>query len=127
MDLSLNLKAIIAQQLVPLADGSDRRAAIETVINTSLIGDLIRKGEVHKLKELMARSNELGMRTFGQALFELYEKELISYEDAMLHTDSKNDLRLLMKLQSNTDPGYLSHAADELQIEEDRDDRVTRF
>ena len=127
MDLSLNLKAMIAQQLVPLADGSGRRAAIEILINTPLVGDLIRKGEVHKLKELMARSNELGMRTFDQALFELYEEGLISYEDAMLHADSKNDLRLLIKLQSDTDPGYLSHAADDLQIEEDRDDRITRF
>jgi twitching motility protein PilU len=118
---------MIAQQLVPLADGSGRRAAIEILINTPLVGDLIRKGEVHKLKELMARSNELGMRTFDQALFELYEEGLISYEDAMLHADSKNDLRLLIKLQSDTDPGYLSHAADELQVEEDRDDRITRF
>ncbi len=127
MDLSLNLKAMVAQQLIPLADGSGRRAAIEILINTPLAGDLIRKGEVHKLKELMARSNELGMRTFDQALFELYEEGLITYEDAMLYADSKNDLRLLIKLQSETDPGYLSHAADELQVEEDRDDRINRF
>jgi twitching motility protein PilU len=127
MDLSLNLKAMVAQQLIPLADGSGRRAAIEILINTPLAGDLIRKGEVHKLKELMARSNELGMRTFDQALYELYDKGLITYEDAMLHADSKNDLRLLIKLQSETDPGYLSHAADELQVEEDRDDRINRF
>lgn len=127
MDLSLNLKAMVAQQLIPLADGSGRRAAIEILINTPLAGDLIRKGEVHKLKELMARSNEHGMRTFDQALFELYEEGLITYEDAMLYADSKNDLRLLIKLQSETDPGYLSHAADELQVEEDRDDRINRF
>lgn len=127
MDLSLNLKAMIAQQLIPLADGSGRRAAIEILINTPLAGDLIRKGEVHKLKELMARSNELGMRTFDQALYELYDEGLITYEDAMLYADSKNDLRLLIKLQSETDPGYLSHAADELQVEEDRDDRINRF
>ncbi len=127
MDLSLNLKAMVAQQLIPLADGSGRRAAIEILINTPLAGDLIRKGEVHKLKELMARSNEHGMRTFDQALFELYEEGLITYEDAMLYADSKNDLRLLIKLQSETDPDYLSHAADELQVEEDRDDRINRF
>jgi twitching motility protein PilU len=127
MDLSLNLKAMIAQQLIPLADGSGRRAAIEILINTPLAGDLIRKGEVHKLKELMARSNELGMQTFDQALYELYDEGLITYEDAMLYADSKNDLRLLIKLQSETDPGYLSHAADELQVEEDRDDRINRF
>jgi len=75
----------------------------------------------------MARSNELGMRTFDQALYELYDEGLITYEDAMLYADSKNDLRLLIKLQSETDPGYLSHAADELQVEEDRDDRINRF
>jgi twitching motility protein PilU len=127
MDLSLNMKALIAQQLIPLADGSGRRAAIEILINTPLASDLIRKGEVHKLKELMARSNELGMRTFDQALYELYDEGLITYEDAILYADSKNDLRLMIKLQSETDPGYLSHAADELQVEEDRDDRVNRF
>lgn len=127
MDLSLNLKAMIAQQLIPLADGSGRRAAIEILINTPLMGDLIRKGEVHKIKELMTRSTEHGMRTFDQALYELYEEGLVTYEDAMLHADSKNDLRLLIKLQSDTDPGYLSHAADELQVEEDRDDRINRF
>ncbi|MDX2349794.1 MAG: PilT/PilU family type 4a pilus ATPase [Porticoccus sp.] len=127
MDLSLNMKALIAQQLIPLADGSGRRAAIEILINTPLASDLIRKGEVHKLKELMARSNELGMRTFDQALYELYDEGLITYEDAILYADSKNDLRLLIKLQSETDPGYLSHAADELQVEEDRDDRVNHF
>lgn len=127
MDLSLNMKALIAQQLIPLADGSGRRAAIEILINTPLASDLIRKGEVHKLKELMARSNEQGMRTFDQALYELYDEGLITYEDAILHADSKNDLRLLIKLQSETDPGYLSHAADELQVEEDRDDRANHF
>lgn len=127
MDLSLNLKAMIAQQLIPLADGSGRRAAVEILINTPLAGDLIRKGEVHKLKELMARSTELGMQTFDQALYEFYDEGLITYEDAMLYADSKNDLRLLIKLQSETDPGYLSHAADELQVEEDRDDRIDRF
>lgn len=127
MDLSLNLKAMIAQQLIPLADGSGRRAAIEILINTPLAGDLIRKGEVHKLKELMARSTEHGMQTFDQALYKLYEEGLITYEDAMTYADSKNDLRLLIKLQSETDAGYLSHAADELQVEEDRDSRINRF
>lgn len=127
MDLSLNLKAMIAQQLIPLADGSGRRAAIEILINTPLVGDMIRKGEVHKLKELMARSTELGMQTFDQALYSLYDEGLITYEDAMTYADSKNDLRLLIKLQSETDAGYLSNAADELQVEEDRDDRINRF
>jgi len=121
MDLSLNLKAMIAQQLIPVADGSGRLAAIEILINTPLAGDLIRKGEVHKLKELMTRSTELGMQTFDQALFTLYDEGKITYEDAMAHADSKNDLRLLIKLQSETDPGYLSNAADDLQVAGDQD------
>tara|TARA_R110001592_G_scaffold363399_1_gene688092 strand:+ start:3642 stop:4784 length:1143 start_codon:yes stop_codon:yes gene_type:complete len=127
MDLSLNLKAMVAQQLIPLADGSGRCAAIEILINTPLVGDLIRKGEVHKLKELMARSTELGMQTFDQALFAQYDEGLITYENAMAHADSKNDLRLLIKLQSETDPGYLSNAADDLQVAGDQDDRGNYF
>jgi len=127
MDLSLNLKAMVAQQLIPLADGSGRCAAIEILINTPLVGDLIRKGEVHKLKELMTRSTELGMQTFDQALFTLYDEGAITYEDAMAHADSKNDLRLLIKLQSETDPGYLSNAADDLQVAGDQDDRGNYF
>ena len=123
MDLSLNLKAMIAQQLIPLADGSGRQAAIEILINTPLAGDLIRKGEVHKLKELMTRSTELGMQTFDQALFKMYDEGKITYEDAMAHADSKNDLRLLIKLQSETDPGYLSNAADDLQVAGDQDNQ----
>jgi twitching motility protein PilU len=127
MDLSLNLKALIAQQLIPLADGSGRLAAIEILINTPLAGDMIRKGEVHKLKELMTRSTELGMQTFDQALFKLYDEGQITYEDAMAHADSKNDLRLLIKLQSETDPGYLSNAADDLQVAGDQDNQNNFF
>ncbi|WP_438950918.1 PilT/PilU family type 4a pilus ATPase [Porticoccus sp.] len=127
MDLSLNMRALIAQELIPLADGNGRRAAIEILINTPLVGDLIRKGEVHKLKELMTRSTEQGMQTFDQALYALYDEGLITYEDAMTYADSKNDLRLLIKLQSETDAGYLSNAADELQVEEDSGDRINRF
>lgn len=119
MDLSLNLKAIIAQQLIPLADGSGRSAAIEILINTPLAGDIIRKGDVHKLKELMTRSNELGMQTFDQALYKLYDEGQITYEDAIAHADSKNDLRLLIKLESESDAGYLSNAADGLQVASD--------
>ena len=127
MDLSLNLKAMIAQQLVPVADGTGRRAAIEILVNTPLVQDMIRKGEVHKLKELMTRSTEHGMQTFDQALFKLYDEGLITYEDAILHADSKNDLRLLIKLKSETDSSYLAHAADELSVEEDRGDAISRF
>lgn len=121
MDLSLNLRAVLAQQLLPTADGQGRRAVIEILINTPLVADLVRKGEVHKLKELMARSSELGMRTFDQALYELYEQKVITYEEAIGAADSKNDLRLMIKLQSETDVDYLDQAADELMIDDEGD------
>ena len=98
MDLSLNLKAIIAQQLVPRADGRGRHAAVEVLLNVPLVSDLIRKGQVHKLKELMKRSGELGMISFDQALVKLYREDVISYEDALKHADSANEVRLMIKL-----------------------------
>ena len=98
MDLSLNLKAIVAQQLVPSHEGESRIAAIEILINSPLVSDLIRKGEIHEIKELMKRSTELGMQTFDQALFDLYKSGQISYNDAIKHADSANDLRLQIKL-----------------------------
>jgi twitching motility protein PilU len=119
MDLSLNLKAIVAQQLIPTPDGNSRRACLEIMINTPLAQDLIRKGEVSDLKELMKRSTELGMQTFDQALYALYDNGEITYEDALLHADSPNDLRLMIKLGSETDANYLSHAADSLTIQSD--------
>ncbi len=119
MDLSLNLKAIVAQQLIPTPDGQGRRACLEVLINTPLAQDMIRKGEVADLKELMKKSTELGMQTFDQALYELYDNGEITYEDALLHADSPNDLRLMIKLGSETDATYLSHAADGLSIQDD--------
>jgi len=127
MDLSLNLRAMIAQQLIPTADGKGRRAAMEILINTPLASDLIRKGEVHKLKELMARSTELGMQTFDQALFRLYNDGVITYEDALASADSRNDLRLMIKLQSESDPEYLANAADDLFLKEDEDSERMRL
>jgi twitching motility protein PilU len=127
MDLSLNLKAIIAQQLIPTPDGNGRRACLEVMLNTPLASDLIRKGHVHELKELMKKSTELGMQTFDQALFDLYESGGITYEDALAHADSPNDLRLMIKLRSETDADYLKNAADELSIQEDESHRVRRF
>ena len=100
MDLSLNLRAIIAKQLIPTPDGKGRRAAIEILLNTQLIGDYIRKGEVHEIKPIMTRSRDVGMQTFDQALFDLYESDQITYDDAIKHADSPNDLRLLIKLNS---------------------------
>lgn len=98
MDLSLNLKAMVAQQLIPTPDGNSRRAAIEILINTPLLADYIRKGEIHEIKDLMKRSRELGMQTFDQALFDLYKAGQITYKDALKHADSPNDLRLSIKL-----------------------------
>ncbi|MEJ2344159.1 MAG: PilT/PilU family type 4a pilus ATPase [Gammaproteobacteria bacterium] len=104
MDLSLNLKAIVAQQLLPRPDGKGRRVAVETMINTPLASDLIRKGEIHKLKELMKKSTQQGMKTFDQALYDLYCAGEISYEDAIHYADSANEVRLMIKLgQGNPD------------------------
>jgi len=100
MDLSLNLKAIVSQRLLPREQGKGRIAAVEVLLNTPLIADLIFKGEVAEIKELMKRSRELGMQTFDQALFDLYEHHQISYEDALRNADSVNDLRLQIKLNS---------------------------
>ncbi|MBW8192664.1 PilT/PilU family type 4a pilus ATPase [Neiella marina] len=97
-DLALNLRAIVAQQLVPTKDGKGRRAAIEILINTPHVSDLIRRGEVHKIKESMAKSREQGMQTFDQALFDLYKKGDVTYADALHAADSPNDLRLMIKL-----------------------------
>ncbi|MES2822073.1 MAG: PilT/PilU family type 4a pilus ATPase [Pseudomonadota bacterium] len=124
MDLSLNLKAIVAQQLIPTPDGQSRRACMEILINTPLAQDLIRKGEVSEVKELMKKSRELGMQTFDQALYDLYDKGDITYEDALLHADQPNDLRLMIKLGSETDAAYLNNAADSLTIQDD--DRQNR-
>jgi len=101
MDLSLNLKGMISQRLIPRRDGPGRVAAIEIMLNTPLISDLIFKGEVHELKEIMKKSRELGMQTFDQALFDLYEAGLIGYEDAMRNADSMNELRLAIKLHGH--------------------------
>ena len=100
MDLSLNLKAMISQRLIPLKDTKGRIPAVEIMLNSPLISDLIFKGDVHEIKEIMKRSRELGMQTFDQALFDLFEADKISYEDALRNADSVNDLRLAIKLHS---------------------------
>jgi len=100
MDLSLNIRAIVSQRLIPKKDGKGRVAAVEVMLNSPLIADLIFKGEVHEIKGIMAKSRELGMQTFDQHLFDLYEQGLISYEDALRNADSVNELRLMIKLHS---------------------------
>jgi twitching motility protein PilU len=100
MDLSLNLRAMISQRLIPRQEGKGRIAAVEVLLNTPLVADMIFKGEVGEIKELMKRSRELGMQTFDQSLFDLYESNMITYEDALRNADSLNDLRLQIKLNS---------------------------
>ncbi|MDQ8023907.1 MAG: PilT/PilU family type 4a pilus ATPase [Moraxellaceae bacterium] len=100
MDLSLNLRSLISQRLLPIKDRKGRVPAVEIMLNSPLIADLIFKGEVHEIKEVMKRSRELGMQTFDQALFDLFEAGLITYEDALRNADSVNDLRLQIKLNS---------------------------
>jgi len=100
MDLSLNLRGMISQRLIPKQDGKGRAAAVEVMLNTPLISDLIFKGEVSEIKEIMKKSRNLGMQTFDQSLFDLYESNVITYEDALRNADSLNDLRLQIKLNS---------------------------
>jgi len=119
MDLSLNLKALVAQQLIPTPDGKGRVMASEVLINSPLASDLIRKGEIVKLKELMGKSGQQGMITFDQALFKLYNEGNITYEDAINHADSANELRLMIKLgESQGDPASMSAALDGVTIQE---------
>jgi twitching motility protein PilU len=98
MDLSLNVRGFVSQRLIPKRDGKGRIAAMEIMLNSPLISDLIFKGDVGEIKEIMKRSRELGMQTFDQSLFDLYEGGEISYEDALRNADSINDLRLQIKL-----------------------------
>ena len=127
MDLSLNIRGIVAQQLIPRADGKGRSACLEVMLNTPLATDLIRKGEVHELKELMKKSTEVGMQTFDQALYQLYSSGDITYEDALAHADSANDLRLLIKLASGKDAQSPNDAATGLSIQEKDDNSSTYF
>ena len=105
MDLSLNLRAMVSQRLIPFKDRKGRIPAIEIMINSPLISDLVFKGEVHEIREVMKRSREQGMQTFDQSLFDLHEREQVSYEDALRNADSVNDLRLQIKLNSKLSGG----------------------
>jgi len=104
LDLSLSLKAIIAQRLVPTIEKNGRRVALEVLINTSLVTNHILRNEIHELRTVMKKSNQRGMCTFDQSLFELYQNNLISYEEALNHADSENELRLMIKLSKKHDP-----------------------
>lgn len=120
MDLSLNLKGVVAQQLVPTIDGKGRRVAIEVLLGTPLVQDYIRDGEIHKLKEVMKDSTQLGMRTFDQSLFEMYQEGHISYDDALRFADSTNEVRLRIKLAQGGDPHSLAQGMDGIEVSESR-------
>jgi twitching motility protein PilU len=116
MDLSLNLKGIVAQQLIPTPDGKGRRCAMEILLGTPLVQDYIRDGEIHKLKDVMKESTQLGMKTFDQALFELYQSGEITYEDALRYADSANEVRLKIKLAQGGDARSLSAGLDGVEV-----------
>jgi twitching motility protein PilU len=119
MDLSMNLKAFLAQQLIPRADGKGRRVCVEILLGTPLVHDLIRKGEVHKLKDLMKQSRQQGMITFDQALFELFKAGEITYDDALHYADSANEVRLMVKLDKGDVDQYAAAMEGIELLEED--------
>ncbi len=120
MDMSLNLRAMVAQQLIPTPDGNGRRAAVEILINSPLAQEYIRKGKIEKLKDLMKKSTNMGMQTFDQAMFDLYQAGEITYEDALRHADSANEVRLAIKLSQGGDADSLSMGMDGIGLEEDK-------
>lgn len=127
MDLSSNMKAIISQRLIRTEDGKGRRAAVEIMLNTRLVADLILKGEMHELKSVMTKSREVGMQTFDQALFDLYNEGAITYDEAIHNADSANELRLEIKLkgkrkQAEEVSGGLSLMQDKAEKEDDEDE-----
>jgi twitching motility protein PilU len=124
MDLSLNLKSVIAQRLIPRADGQGRRVAVEIMINTPLIADLILKGEVHGLKEQMKKGAQIGMRTFDQALYELYRDGYISEYEALRNADSANEVRLMIKLGDIDTPEELTSGLEGLTLEITEDQKI---
>ncbi|MDA8360800.1 MAG: PilT/PilU family type 4a pilus ATPase [Gammaproteobacteria bacterium] len=125
MDLSLNTKAIVSQRLIPTVNAQGRAAAVEILLNTPLVADLIFKGEVHSLKEAMAKSREQGMQTFDQALFDLYDAGRISYEDALRNADSVNELRLRIKLNGKTPAGSQSAPTQFSMVDDESPEEAT--
>jgi len=122
MDLSLNIRAMVSQRLIPRERTDGRIAAMEIMIGTPLISDLIFRGEVAKIKEVMSRSNRLGMKTFDQALFDLFEARQISYEEALRNADSKNEIRLRIKLESKREDRLQAEASSTLRIVDEQND-----
>jgi len=127
LDLSLNLKAVVAQRLIPRKDGTGRCVAVEVLINTPLIGDLIEKGKVAEIKDVMKRSRELGMQTFDQAIYDLYKAGEITYEDALKNADSANEVRLNIKLAAEAGELPDAEGIDGLALEDVDDDVIGHF
>lgn len=127
LDLSLNLKAVVAQRLIPRKDGTGRCVAVEVLINTPLIGDLIEKGKVAEIKDVMKRSRELGMQTFDQAIYDLYKAGEITYEDALKNADSANEVRLNIKLAAEAGELPDAEGIDDLALEDVDDDTIGHF
>ena len=122
MDLSLNIRALISQRLIPRENNVGRAAALEVMLQSPLISDLIFRGDVAQIKEIMAKSNRLGMKTFDQALFDLYESGIISYEEALRNADSKNEVRLRIKLESKRELKLSNESGQTLRIMIDQPD-----
>jgi twitching motility protein PilU len=118
MDLSLNLRAFVSQRLIPTVDGK-RAVAVEILIGTPLICDLIMKGEVHKIKEVMEKSTNIGMQTFDQALFELYKSGKIALDEALRNADSQNNLRLKISLSEGKNPAESGASGLTLEVSDD--------
>jgi twitching motility protein PilU len=127
MDLSLNITAMISQRLIPRENGMGRVAAMEIMLASPLISDLIFRGEVAQIKDIMAKSNRLGMQTFDQALFKLYEDGVISYEEAMRNADSKNELRLKIKLESKREEQSSQSQGESLILVDDDESKALRL
>jgi twitching motility protein PilU len=127
LDLSLNLKAVVAQRLIPKKDGTGRCVAVEVLINTPLIGDLIEKGKVGEIKDVMKRSRELGMQTFDQAVYDLYKAGEITYEDALKNADSANEVRLNIKLAAEAGELPDAEGVEGLSLEDVHDDVIGRM
>ncbi|MAX51989.1 MULTISPECIES: PilT/PilU family type 4a pilus ATPase [unclassified Methylophaga] len=127
LDLSLNLKAVIAQRLIPKKDGSGRAVAVEVLLNTPLIADLIEKGKVYEIKEVMKRSKELGMQTFDQAVYDLYKAGEISYEEALRNADSANEVRLMIKLGMESGELAKDSAVSSLSLQAEPEDVIGRM
>ncbi|SFK59995.1 PilT/PilU family type 4a pilus ATPase [Methylophaga sulfidovorans] len=127
LDLSLNLKAVIAQRLIPKKDGSGRAVAVEVLLNTPLIADLIEKGKVYEIKEVMKRSKELGMQTFDQAVYDLYKSGEISYEEALRNADSANEVRLMIKLGMESGELSKDSAVSSLSLQAEPEDVMGRM